>query len=136
MKKLILITLVTLFGLQTQAQGYFHVDERVVRTIDVYTTAANTEWVFDCSSTFLIESALTWADADAVDATFEMWYSYDDGSSWAQSTVGAKTLTAATGHKVLDQDTPINCDKMKIVYTNASNTAITLTLNIRFTTYK
>ncbi len=137
MKKLILISLIALFSaLQTQAQGTFEVDERTVYSIAEYTTAANTEWIFTCGDAYIINAGLTWADADDTDATFEMWFSYDGGTTWAQSTIGAKTLNAASGHKVLREINMIDCDAMKIVYTNNSNSAITLTLNIRFTSYK
>lgn len=138
MKKLILITLITLFGLQmqTQAQGTFEIDERTVYSIAEYTTASDKEWIFSCSETFIFQPAITWTDATDTDATIEMWFSYDQGVTYEESTMGAKTLSAATGHIVLQDIYPVNCDYMKLVYTNGSNTAITLTPNVRLTTYK
>ncbi len=136
MKKLLLILLMGLFGIQMYGQGVFTVDRNTAYSIAEYTTASNKEWVFNCTSTYIMDFGVTWADADAVDGTWKVQYSMDGGESYADAAFGDQAMATATGHGIIQDNMPVACDKVKVVYTNGSNTAITLTLNVKFTTYR
>ena len=136
MKKLILVTLFALFGLQMLGQGNFEIDDRTVYSIAEYTTAANKTWTFSCTDTYIQQMSITWADADDTDGTFKVQYSYDQGTTYTDATFGDKTIDAATGTKTIQDDVPVKCDYYRVTYTNGSNTAITITLNVKFTTYR
>jgi len=131
MRKLILTFIVAAFFMATQAQGVFEINHRKVYDISAYTLDGDTSWIYPLSGDYMINYAITWTGATATDAYMSVYFSYDEGDTYAVSTYDSLSLDAASGHKIYQDNVFINPDYIKFALDNGANSAGTLDLNVR-----
>ncbi len=131
MKKLLI--LIMLFAtLGVVGQGTWEIGNRTVQTIPAYTMDGDTSWIFNTTTAYIMQFGYDWTGVDATDATINVWFSNNGGRSYALSTYDAITINPTDTTKIYQDTEWVLADKVKIVYTNSSNTTGELTLNLRF----
>ncbi len=131
MKKLLI--LIMLFAtLGVVGQGTWEIGNRIVQTIPTYTMDGDTSWIFNTTTAYIMQFGYDWTGVDATDATINVWFSNNGGRSYALSTYDAITINPTDTTKIYQDTEWVLADKVKIVYTNSSNTTGELTLNLRF----